>query len=52
MWIGALVELEGWVIYTIKFSQETTTNLFEVTDTIPYLSGLNISMAKIGKSIA
>jgi len=31
-WIGSLTELEGGNIYEIKFSHETTTNLFELND--------------------
>ena len=31
-WVGSLTELEGGNIYEIKFSQETTTNLFQLND--------------------
>ena len=31
-WVGSLTELEGGNIYDIKFSQETTTNLFQLND--------------------
>ena len=31
-WLGSLTELEGGNQYQIRFSQETTTNLFQLDD--------------------